>query len=123
MVQQAQNCGVPSSNKQRDYGCNMGSSLHHSMFEQDNILAMNRLVETTMAPLEIEEQAIRVVSPSRPFLLLWVIGVASSDDHKGQPFSKAGTTLTSQPEVLDDFCFDAHVSGCRCLKEQGRHDL
>jgi hypothetical protein len=49
------------------------------MFEQENMLVVNRLVESTMASLN--EQATLVVSPFGPFysdmLPLRVIGVAS----------------------------------------------
>jgi hypothetical protein len=50
---------------------------------------MSRLVESTMASLETDEQAILVVSPFGPFysivLLLWVVGVALLADREGQP--------------------------------------
>jgi hypothetical protein len=47
---------VPSGpNKQRDCACNTGSLPQHFMFEQENISAMNRLVESTMESLEMDE--------------------------------------------------------------------
>jgi hypothetical protein len=79
-------------NKQKEYTCNTGSSLHYSMFEQDNISTMNRLVKSTMASLN--ELATLVASPFVPFYLvvlpLQVTDVILLADHKGQPFQKQG---------------------------------
>ena len=73
-------------NKQKEYTCNTGSSLHYSMFEQDNISTMNRLVKSTMASLD--EQATLVASPFRSFysimLPLWVTEIALLADCAGQ---------------------------------------
>jgi hypothetical protein len=38
----------PSLNRQRDYACTMGSSSYHSIFEQNIILTMSRLVESML---------------------------------------------------------------------------
>jgi hypothetical protein len=50
---------------------------------------MSRLLESIMAPLETDEQAILVVSPFGPFylvvLLLWVAKIALLADREGQP--------------------------------------
>jgi hypothetical protein len=82
---------VPSSlNKQRNYAYNMGSSPYYPMFEQENMWAVNRLVESTMASLD--EQGTLVASPFRLFysdaLPLQVIGVASLANCKVRPFQK-----------------------------------
>jgi hypothetical protein len=67
----------------------MSSLPHHSMFEYDNILVMNRLVKSTMTLLEMDEQATLIASPFGPFysvvLLFWVTGVALLADLEGQP--------------------------------------
>jgi hypothetical protein len=49
------------------YFFHTGSSPHYSLFEQDNISAMNRLVKSIMASLEINEQATLVASPFGSF--------------------------------------------------------
>ena len=55
------------------------------MFKQDNISAMKKLVKSTMASLEMDEQATLVASPFGLFysavLLLQVIRVSSLANH------------------------------------------
>jgi hypothetical protein len=47
---------VPSVlNKQRDYACNIGSSQCYSIFDQDSMLAMSRLVKGILTPLGMDE--------------------------------------------------------------------
>jgi hypothetical protein len=38
----------PSLDRQRDYTCSMDSSSYHSIFEQDNMLTINKRVESTL---------------------------------------------------------------------------
>jgi hypothetical protein len=66
----------------------MGSSPHYPMLEHENMSAVNKLVESTMASLD--EHATHVASPFGSFysavLSSWVIEVASLVDYKVRPF-------------------------------------
>jgi hypothetical protein len=68
----------------------MGSSSYYTIFEWDNTLAMNRLVESTMS--SFDKHVTLVASLSGPFysvmLPLLVIRVALLVDRKGWPFQK-----------------------------------
>jgi hypothetical protein len=55
------------------------------MFEQDNISAMNRLVKSTMASLEMDDYATLVASPFGPFLSGYVAFAGDKGYFVGRP--------------------------------------
>jgi hypothetical protein len=88
MAQKAKKTMVPQPNKQRNYACNTGSLPHYSIFEHDNILAMGRLVKSTLLLLEMDKHETLFVLSFGSFysvmLPLWVTGVVLLADHVGR---------------------------------------